>query len=163
VAESAYQAALKILSRRDYFVAELRKRLVRKEFDADEIDDAIRRCVGFGLLDDQRVARRFIELCAVSRGWGPHRLEAELRHRGVDDGLATVTARLEPSDLVGALDTALRRAEIRAPDAWWRLSDRRARMISSLIARGFEASDAIDAVERLAAARENPHDALDDQ
>jgi len=163
VPDSAYQAALKILSRRDYFLAELRGRLVQKEFNADEVDDALRRCAELGLLDDERVARRFVELRAVSRGWGPRRLEAELRQRGVDKGLAAAAARLEPEDLGGALDSALRRTEIRAPNDWWRLPDRRARMISSLIARGFEASDAIDAVERLAAARERSDDALDDQ
>jgi SOS response regulatory protein OraA/RecX len=59
--------------------------------------------------------------------------------------------------------TALRKLEVRAPERWWRDSQRRARMISSLIARGFEADAAISAVTEMAASRENTADALDDQ
>jgi len=163
VAKTAFQTALKILSRRDYFVAELRERLAQKSFEPAEIDEALDRCSDIGLLDDERVARRFVELRAVPRGWGPRRLEAELRKRGADEGLAASAARLREDDLGRALDAALRKSELRAADGWWRLPDRRARMISSLLARGFEASDAIDAVDELAQIREKAHDAIDDQ
>ncbi len=61
------------------------------------------------------------------------------------------------------LRTALRKLEIRAPLMWWRHSQRQARMVSSLITRGFEAEVAIAAVNALAAFRENHNDALDDQ
>jgi len=46
---------------------------------------------------------------------------------------------------------------------WWRDGQRRARMVSSLITRGFEADVAIAAVEELAASRENQRHGLDDQ
>ena len=59
--------------------------------------------------------------------------------------------------------TALKKLEVRAPDGWWRDSQRRARMVSSLIARGFETEVAIAAVDKLAASRENHNHALDDQ
>jgi regulatory protein len=163
LSDSAYQAALKILSRRDYFRRELRERLAQKGFENGEIDDAIGRCADNGLVDDERLARRFVELRAVSKGWGSRRLEAELKRRGVDDALASAASRISDEDLRRALESALRRAEVHAPGGWWRLGDRRARMISSLIARGFEASDAIDAVDRLADFREKQHDAIDDQ
>ena len=91
------------------------------------------------------------------------RIEAELRRRGVDRGTTETAARLSDDELRSALTTALRRAQIRAPDGWWRLHERRARMVSSLIARGFEADDAIRAVDRLAANRENDHHGIDDE
>ena len=59
--------------------------------------------------------------------------------------------------------TAMRKLEVRAPERWWQDGQRRARMISSLIARGFAADEAISAVTELAAFRENITDALDDQ
>jgi hypothetical protein len=67
-------------------------------------------------------------------------------------------------DLAGqAMRTALRKLELRAPGGWWRDGQRRARMLSSLITRGFEADVAIAAVDDLAASRENHSHALDDQ
>jgi regulatory protein len=154
VADSAYQAALKILSRRDYFRDELAERLARKGFQPEEIEGALDRCSEIDLLDDDRVARRFVELRAATRGWGPRRLEAELRKRGVGEELASTASRIDPETVAEALQTALRRAELRAQEGWWRLPERRARMVSSLIARGFEASDAISAVDELVAVRE---------
>jgi SOS response regulatory protein OraA/RecX len=62
-----------------------------------------------------------------------------------------------------AVRTAIRKLEVRATDRWWRDGQRRARMVSSLITRGFEADVAIAAVDDLAASRENHSHAPDDQ
>ena len=160
--KSAYQAALDLLSRRDHFRRELVEKLRQRDFPADEIEDAIGRCEELDLLNDERVAQRFVEVRAAERGWGPHRLAAELRRRGLSADDADRLSDL-PGELAGdAMRTALRKIEVRAPAAWWRDGQRRARMVSSLITRGFEAEVAIAAVEDLAASRENNH-ALDDQ
>jgi len=158
---SAYQVALDLLARRDHFRRELVEKLRKRDFPEDEIEPALDRCREIGLIDDERVGNRFVEVRAASRGWGPHRLAAELRQRGVAVELAEELAKLEPHLLDGALQAALRRLEVRAPEAWWKDSQRRARMISSLIARGFAADDAHAAVAALATERNN--DAPDDQ
>lgn len=163
MSDEAYQAALKMLSRRDYFRVELEHRLSRKGYRPEEIEHALERCTGLNLVDDVRLAERFVEFRSAERGWGPRRLVAELRHRGVAVEVAEQAARLDPDQQQAALDTALRRAEVRGPRHWWRLSERRARMVSSLIARGFDAESAIDAVDRLAATREKQDHAVDDQ
>jgi len=163
MSDEAYQAALKMLSRRDYFRVELEHRLSRKGYRPEEIENALERCTGLNLVDDVRLAERFVEFRSTERGWGPRRLVAELRHRGVAVEVAEQAARLDPDQQQAALDTALRRAEVRGPRHWWRLSERRARMVSSLIARGFDAESAIDAVDRLAATREKQDHAVDDQ
>ena len=159
----AYQTALDLLSRRDHFWRELSDKLRRKGFPADEIEAAIARCQDLALVDDERVAERFVEVRAATRGWGPNRLAAELRKRGVPRDDAQRMARVLPEMADEAMRTALRKLEVRAPERWWRDSQRRARMISSLIARGFEADAAISAVTEMAASRENTTDALDDQ
>lgn len=161
--DPAYQAALKLLSRRDYFRAELAERLRRGDFADEDVSRALGRCEELGLLDDDRLAARFVELRATERGWGPRRLRLELERRGVAAEVAEAATRLDPDQLRAALRTALRRAELRAPRQWWRLPARRGRMVSSLLARGFEAESAIAAVDELAAARERQHDAFDDQ
>jgi regulatory protein len=152
-----------MLSRRDHFRAEIIDKLRQRGFDEDEISTALERCASVGLVDDDGLARRFAEVRSTENGWGPRRIEAELRRRGVDRETAGEASRLDPVRLRAALAKALRRAETRAPAGWWRLPERRARMVSSLLARGFAADDAIAAVNQLAASRENDDDALDDQ
>ena len=159
---SAFQAALNFLARRDYFRRELAERLARKGYPEDEVREAVQRVVALGYLDDERLARRFSELRSASRGWGPRRLVAELRKRGVSVEIAEPAARLHEAAHALAMATALRRVENRASDRWWTLHDKRARMISSLIRRGFRADEAVSAVAALAAERENEHDANDD-
>ena len=159
----AYQTALDLLSRRDHFRRELSDKLCHRDFPADQIEAAIARCEDLGLVNDERVAERFVEVRAATRGWGPNRLAAELQKRGVPrndaERMATVSSKLGEE----AIRTALNKLEVRAPERWWQDSQRRARMISSLIARGFAADVAISAVTEMAASRENTTDALDDQ
>ena len=159
----AYDKALKLLARRDHFRAELADKLHRKGFGQDDIDAALDRLAGLELLDDERLAGRFAELRALDRGWGPRRLELELRKRGVDRHLAERASRLGRELHDRALGVAVRKVAVRARDGWWRLPDRRARLVSSLIGRGFDADAAIAAVERLAAERESSTDEDHDQ
>jgi regulatory protein len=160
---SAYSIALDLLSRRDHFRRELEEKLRRRDLPDDDISDAVARCEDLGLIDDRRVAERFVEVRAATRGWGPRRLSAELAARGLSREDAERMTEL-PSELAHqSLATALRKVEARAPEGWWRDGQRRARMVSSLITRGFEAEVAIAAVNELAASRENHNHALDDQ
>ena len=159
---TAYQTALDLLSRRDHFRRELVVKLRTRNFPANEIEDSIARCEELDLVNDERVAHRFVEVRAAERGWGPHRLAAELRKRGMSADNADRLSDLSVELAADAMRTALRKLEVRASAGWWRDGQRRARMVSSLITRGFEAEVAIAAVEDLAASRENNH-ALDDQ
>jgi regulatory protein len=159
----AFQAALRLLSHRDYFRQELVARLRRKRFADDLIEQAVARCIELGYLDDMRLTERFVELRAVGRGWGPLRLVAELKRRGVKHETAVAAVGRRGELFAEALQVALRRAEQRAVKGWWALHERQARMISSLIGRGFEADDAIQAVRELAALRENEHDGSENE
>jgi regulatory protein len=159
----AFLAALSLLSRRDYFQQELADRLRRKKYADDLIEQAVARCIELGYLDDTRLTERFVELRAVSRGWGPLRLVAELERRGVTHELAVAAVGKRSDLLTKALQVALRRVEQRAVKRWWTLHERQARMISSLIGRGFEADDAVQAVRELAAQREREHDGSENE
>ncbi|MCP4897139.1 MAG: regulatory protein RecX [bacterium] len=163
MAVGAYQRALQLLARRDHFAAELKEKLTRKGHLADEIDEALTRCVDLGLVNDEKLAERFAQLRSADRGWGPHRILAELRKRGVEPSVAGSAARLSSEAMAIALNRALVKVERRAKDKWWSLPEARARMISSLIGRGFDTSEARDAVFDLAALREKTNDAIDDQ
>ena len=159
----AYDKALKLIARRDHFRAELVEKLRRKGFEDDNIDQALERLDELDLLDDEGLAKSFVEYRSVDRGWGPHRLANELRRRGVDGHLAERVSQLDDESHDRALETAVRRVEVRAKRGWWRLPERRARLVSSLIARGFTTDVAYGAIIRLATERESSDDEIHDQ
>jgi regulatory protein len=163
MAASAYADALRLLGRRDHFRSELEDKLGARGHAPDEIDQAVSRCEAEGIVDDTRLAARFVERRAVERGWGSRRLELELRKRGAPADVAEAAARLDDDRLEAALATAVDRASRRAPDGWWCVGEARARMVSSLIRRGFSADDARRAVDRAANSMARDSHALDDE
>lgn len=83
-----WPAALRILTRRDYSLAELRQRLVDKGFEQGRIDEVLQRCLALGYLDDARYAlNRATSLLSRGRAVGP-RILADLRRHGVSEELA---------------------------------------------------------------------------
>jgi len=87
--------ALDLLSRREHSVAELRAKLVVRDFDPDAIDVAIDTLVCEGLISDDRFASVFIA-SRVRKGQGPIRIRGELKQRGVADDL--IALHLEQAD-----------------------------------------------------------------
>ncbi len=162
-ASQALLAALKLLSRRDYFCAELASRLAKKAFRSEIVEEVLNRCADMGYLDDGRLAFRFAELRAPSRGWGPTRIRAELGKRGVDEAIAIKASELPDVILDQAMTTALRRAEVRARNDWWQTREGRSRMISSLLRRGFEPEEARRSVGQMCLLREAADHAINDQ
>ncbi|HHQ49519.1 MAG TPA: regulatory protein RecX, partial [Acidobacteria bacterium] len=132
----AFNKAVDLLSRRDHLEAELREKLRRRGISTEDIEAALERCRRLGYLDDAAVARRFVEVRAVAKGWGPARLRAELLRRGAASDVAEEAARLDDDVAAAALRSALKRVERGQPEGWWRLHERRGRVISSLVKRG---------------------------
>jgi len=159
----AYDKALKLIARRDHFRAELADKLRRKSFEDADIEQALDRLDELDLLDDGALAKRFVEFRSINSGWGPHRLANELRRRGVDSHHAERASRLDDDHHSRALETAVRRVLVRAKDGWWRLPERRARLVKSLIARGFTTDVAFGAIGRAADERERSDDETHDQ
>lgn len=155
---AALLEALKILSRRDYFREELRRRLLGKGLSETAVEAALTRCEDLGYLDDEALATRFAESRAVNRGWSSLKIHAELRRRGVQESLARFASTLSEELRALALEKALSRAESRAPDHWWRGRDGRRPLLSSLLRRGFDLDESLRAIEQRAAEREGLHD-----
>ena len=86
--DRAFQAALRLLEARLRSVAELRDRLRRKEFADEQIDAAIERLTGLGMLDDAAFARLWVESRQAVRPRGASVLRDELRRKGIDRTLA---------------------------------------------------------------------------
>ncbi len=82
-ADEAYNRALKFLSYRPRSAAELGRKLAQAGFAAEAIEAAIEKLRGLKLVDDETFARSFARDRIENRGYGPLRVERELRFKGV--------------------------------------------------------------------------------
>jgi regulatory protein len=107
-----------------------------------------------GDLDDARFARQWVEARAA-RGYGPVRLTAELRARGV--AASHVAAALGALDAAGELERARGAARRRLPALRGVRADRAgSRLRDHLLRRGFGAGVAARVVRELLGAEEEP-------
>lgn len=85
--DRCYLAALRILQYRFNSEAELRRKLGRKQFAADEIDDAVARLHREKWLDDRRFAGELVRT-RVNKKIGKLRIRRELQAAGVEEDTA---------------------------------------------------------------------------
>ncbi len=89
--------AMDALARREHAVAELRRKLQShvdargkaQGLDADAIDDVLARLQNEGLVSDERFTEAFVRY-RNNNGYGPQRIQAELRERGVSEKIAAI-------------------------------------------------------------------------
>lgn len=94
------EVALEIVARRMLSLAELRKRLERRGYGTDEIDEATELAHAYCYVDDAKLAGAVVrEAARTARG--PRWVRTTLIRRGVPDELAT---RAETLALEGATD-----------------------------------------------------------
>jgi regulatory protein len=79
-----YADAVRLLARREHSRAELRRKLMTRGHDADSVDTALERLAAQRLQSDARFAESLVRH-RVQQGYGPVRIAAELRERGVDE------------------------------------------------------------------------------
>ena len=76
--------ALNLLARREHTILELQHKLNRRGFSADIVDTVLDELVAENLLNETRYAEVYSHSRA-DKGYGPLRIQRELRERGVDD------------------------------------------------------------------------------
>jgi regulatory protein len=101
---SAYNYALNLLSARPYAVRALHRKLIQKEYSTADADDAIRRLVDAGLLDDAKYAEQYARSKILSTGASKRRLTQELFRKGIKGDVAT--AAIDSVVLDEEIDTA---------------------------------------------------------
>ncbi len=84
----AFTIALRLLSRREMSVEELRQRLVDRDVAETEIERIIQRLIEDGTLNDRRAAAAIARTHAAVKGRGRLRIARELTARGVDQDTA---------------------------------------------------------------------------
>lgn len=153
--EEAWNAALSYLSYRSRSHWELERHLRRRGYEQDLVEQALHRCNGLGLVDDQAFAAAFSRDRIRLRPRGVSRLEAELLQKGVsrEDAEAGIRTAFEDEEL-----TELELLEATARRRWRRLaaadpSTARRRLFGHLARSGFPIDDVWRIVERLAKGR----------
>ena len=83
---SAKSVAVRLLSRREHSAYEIRDKLLKRDFDNEEIDRVIVELQQGGWLSDERFAEAYIRMRQL-KGFGPMRIAMELKERGVKEGI----------------------------------------------------------------------------
>lgn len=98
---SAYNYALNLLSARPYATSALRRKLIQKEYLAADADDAIRRLVDNGLLNDAKYAQQYARSKILGTGASKRRLQQDLFRKGIKGDVATdaIAAVLEDEEI----------------------------------------------------------------
>ena len=141
----AYTAALRILNFRWNGTAELRRKLLAKDFDRDEIDAALTRLAAEGWLDDERYAGAFVRTRA-RRNIGTGRIRRELHAAGVADDVASralaenADEEREREQLRALADKRRRLLVRRHGEAWLATPEGRNKLIGYLLKQGYDAA-----------------------
>ena len=93
---SAYDRALGMLARREYSQRELRARLEHAGCDEDESESALRTLQKQHYQDHDRFGEMIVR-ARVGQGYGPARIQAELRSHGLAD--AAIRALLDAAEV----------------------------------------------------------------
>jgi len=133
---SAYDRALGMLARREYSQRELRARLEHAGCDEEESEAALRTLQKQQYQDDGRFGEMIVR-ARVGQGYGPARIQAELRSHGLTD--AAIRALLDGADADwGALATAQLRKKYGSKPAADHAE--RGKRAAFLLRRGFTAA-----------------------
>ena len=89
-ASALWEYALRLLDRRAYASAELRRKLLPRAEQAEDVAKTIDKLIEYGLLNDARFADIFATALRENEGFGPQRVLRELRFRQVESAVAGV-------------------------------------------------------------------------
>ncbi len=137
------EIAVRYLSRREYAIEELRHKLLQRGADSGITGKVVSDLADENLVSDQRFTEMYVRM-RIRRLFGPLKIRAELRSRGITDRLI---AEVMPSGEDAWFDTASQWAGKRGhgePDYAGR-----AKIYRSLVNRGFTHEQANNALDQL--------------
>lgn len=110
----AKQRAFDYLAYKPRTEAEVRRKLRRQDHPEATIDQVIERMYELGYLDDEAYARDYVHNRFSNKGYGPVRIQMELKDRGVDRHIAEAAVQ-DLFETADPLDAAREKAEKRWP------------------------------------------------
>lgn len=143
--DRVYTSGLRLLSRREHSVAELRRKLAQRGASAAEADTVLQRLIDEGSQSDERYAASRIRH-RITTGHGPRWILAEFRHDTVDP---EVVDRAFASEAPDWIEIARGQLQRRFGDEPATVSAERAKRMAFLLRRGFDPEHAAAALARL--------------
>jgi regulatory protein len=149
----AYTTALTLLSRRELTTKQLRDRLLRRQFAAEDVDATIDRLTRDRSLDDRRVALAAARMEAAIKRRGRRRVLQRVQQLGVaaDTAKAAVDAVFAELDESGLLDQAIAR-KLKGTDPRSLDAKGLARVVRGLVNQGFDPGTVYARLRRSSAA-----------
>jgi regulatory protein len=136
-AGGALDAGLRYLTGRAHSRLELRRKLARKGFEAEEVDAALARLTELRYLDDDAYARGVVRRRSSSRG--PAAVAAELASKGIDrEGVAAALQGLDADEQLAAATRLAERLYAAKPVPGYR--EMLDRIGAKLVRRGYSGS-----------------------
>lgn len=149
---SPHEYALRLLTARSYTVRDLRRKLVQREYAAEEVATTIERLERSGLLDDASYAERFARGKLVNENASKRRVTQLLVRKGIAPELAAeATARvieIEEVDAAASIEKVARKKLQTLTGLDPRVA--RQRLFAFLARRGYDLDDIKQAVSLLA-------------
>ena len=148
---NAYNYALNLLAARPYTTRSLHRKLIQKEYPAADAEDAIRRLVANGLLDDVKYAEQYARSKMTMTGASKRRLQQDLFRKGIKPEIANeaIDAVIEQEniDTAAVVERVARRKLTQMGDLEPLVLRRR--LFSFLARRGYELDEIKAVVSRL--------------
>jgi regulatory protein len=94
--QSITARAVNLLSRREHSQAELRAKLLKADFELNDIDATIEKLTQANIQSDARFAENYLRYRS-QRGYGSQKIRLELKERGVDSD--TITMAFEQAEI----------------------------------------------------------------
>ena len=141
-------AALRMLARRPYSVAEMRRALAKKYADSNQVRKALARLRELRYLDDKKFAEHYASSLARNRAYGRYRVRRELKaklvdYRQIEPALQQAFGETSEQELLErTLEKKVR--SLRLPLTPAKL----AALCQSLLRRGFRGEDIMKAVRQ---------------
>lgn len=132
---SAYEKALGLLARREHSARELRGKLSRRGFDADESAATLERLRGKDFQNDGRFGEMLVR-SRIAAGYGPRWILAELKTHGITEAQARGLIDAADPDWVEVVRGQLRRRYGRPAAS----PAERTKRANFLLRRGFDVS-----------------------
>ena len=134
VPSSPFDRALKYLSFRSRSVKEMRDYLVKKEYQEEDIDEAIKQLIGLKFLNDDDFARQFIE-SKQKKGKSKKAIEFELKMKGIRKETSQDVMEFAKNDYKTAMEYISKR--LKQFDRY-EPEEKQKKIISRLRSRGFD-------------------------
>ncbi|MBT6069301.1 regulatory protein RecX [Candidatus Peregrinibacteria bacterium] len=110
-AEQAYIYVCRLLTRKEYTIHEIRKKLWNKEFGKEVVRDTIGEFIRLGYLDDEKYVGKYVRTRLNLSPRGEFLLRMELKRKGVKEEIIDKYFFENPVDEIEAAQEFLRRKE----------------------------------------------------